>query len=256
MHGQGVDMVRVAFLPFRFPGVPKVSCAFTTRLGGASRPPFHTANLSFDVGDDPAAVVANREAVAARLGFGHWQECRQVHGDGLHFEPPPKLPAEPAECEGDGLATGRPGQGLVIKTADCQPVLLAHRSGKFVAALHVGWRGNRLDFPASGVAAFCQGYGLEPGDLLAVRGPSLSPAASEFTGFEREFGPAFAPWFDAAARTVDLWRLTRDQLVAAGLLPENVFGIDLCTKERGNIFFSYRRDKTTGRQAGIIWIEG
>lgn len=247
-------MVRIAFLPFRFPGVPKVSCAFTTRLGGASLPPYAAANLSFDVGDDPSAVIANREAIARRLNFAHWQECRQVHGDTLHFEPEPRLPAEPSDCEGDGLATSRPGQALVVKTADCQPLLLAHASGRHVAALHVGWRGNLLDFPGRGVAAFCRHYGLRPADVLAVRGPSLSPAASEFTNFEREFGPRFAAWFDPATRTVDLWRLTADQLAAAGLDPANVFAIDLCTRERSDIFFSYRCERVTGRQAGLIWI--
>jgi copper oxidase (laccase) domain-containing protein len=54
---------------------------------------------------------------------------------------------------------------------------------------------------------------------------------------------------------MNLWELTRHQLAEAGLAPERIFGLDLCTKSREEDFFSYRRDKTTGRQAGIIWIK-
>ena len=71
--------------------------------------------------------------------------------------------------------------------------------------------------------------------------------------FEAEFGEAFRPYFDHRTRRVDLWRLTRDQLVAAGLSRDRIFGLDLCTRSLP-LFFSYRRDKTTGRQASLIWI--
>ena len=68
------------------------------------------------------------------------------------------------------------------------------------------------------------------------------------------FGPDFAGYFNPATQTVDLWRLTRDQLIQAGLKPANIFGIDACTYQNPG-YFSYRRDKTTGRQVGLIWIE-
>ena len=238
---------------FTFPGVAGVSCAFTTRAGGVSAPPYDTANLSFDVGDDPARVLANRETLRRELGFGHWQETRQVHGAAVHFDPPPASPADAPEVEADGMTTAEPGRALVVKTADCQPILLAHVSGRYVAGLHAGWRGNVADFPGLGVAAFCGRYGLDPADVVAVRGPSLGPEAAQFVHFDREFGPGFAPWRDAARGTVDLWALTRHQLRRAGLRPENIHGLDRCTYA-DPAFFSYRRDRRTGRQAGIIWI--
>ena len=159
----------------------------------------------------------------------------------------------PAFPKGDGLATDKPGIGLLIKTADCQPILLAHRSGRFVAGIHAGWRGNRCDFPGSGVRRFCEHYGVEPRELLAVRGPSLGPARAEFINFESEWGDAFRPWFDAGSRTMDLWGLTRWQLEQAGLLPRNIYGIDLCTASCNRQFFSYRCVKASGRQASVIW---
>lgn len=72
-----------------------------------------------------------------------------MHGDTLVFEPDAVSWEAQPTADGDGLATSRPGLGLLIKTADCQPVLLAHRSGRHIAALHAGWRGNRCNFPGT-----------------------------------------------------------------------------------------------------------
>lgn len=243
-------MVRIAFFPFVFPGLENVGCAFTSRRGGASRPPFASANLSYDVGDDPAAVERNRAALRERFRLDGLADCTQVHADHVRLDAEPDM-----DCEADGLTTAEPGIGLMIRTADCQAILLAHESGRYVAALHAGWRGNRIDFPGTGVRVFCERYGLRPEELFAVRGPSLGPDKAEFTNFDLEFGPAFEPWFDRETKTMNLWELTRHQLVRAGLRPERVHGLELCTASRPGEFFSYRREKRTGRQAGLIWIK-
>jgi len=251
--------VPVSCIPFAFPGVPRVRCAFHTRPGGVSLGGFGGGNIAFSVEDDPAHVAANRRSLLELLqpqGLNAWAELYQVHGDGMVFEP------EPVACEtavtepGDGMATARPGLGLLIKTADCQPILLAHKSGAYIAAMHAGWRGNRCDFPVTGVARFCERYGLEPRDLLAVRGPSLGPGNAEFINFAREWGDQYLPWFDADSKTMDLWGLTRHQLERAGLPARSIFGLDLCTASNDNQFFSYRREKRSGRQASLIWIAG
>lgn len=252
-------MAAIAFFPFTFVNIPGVACAFTSRRGGVSEPPHDSANLSFEVDDDADRVRANRRLIFDRLALDGWCECRQVHGDAMHFDPAPMEPEAEAVLEGDGLTTATPSIGLVIKTADCQPILLAHRSGKYVAALHAGWRGNRMDFPGSGVRRFCEQYGLDPADVFAVRGPSLSPAAAQFVNFDEEFGPGFRQYFDPATQTVDLWRMTRDQLMKAGVPESQIFGMDLCTLGLDDTFFSYRKAcgspvRQTGRQMGIIWI--
>ena len=79
----------IGCVDFRFPDLPGVSCVFTTRRGGQSLPPYDEANLSFDVGDEPALVSANRRALAERLGLRRFCELKQVHGDVLHLEPAP-----------------------------------------------------------------------------------------------------------------------------------------------------------------------
>ena len=238
-------------IPFVFPGVPGVRCAFQTRIGGVSPAPWDSGNVGDNVGDDPARVAANKQALRETLGLEGMVALNQVHGTVMHFDPG-NTDATP---EGDGLATTRPGLGLLIRTADCQPVLLAHAGGRHVAALHVGWRGNRLHFPELAVEAFCRRYDLLPKDLYAVRGPSLGPSCAEFVNFDDEWGEAFEPWHDASRKTMDLWRLTADQLRAAGVPAAHCFGLDLCTDLLPELFFSYRRSGQTGRQGSVIWIE-
>ena len=157
--------------------------------------------------------------------------------------------------DADGMATQQKGLALLIKTADCQPVLIAHNSGRYVAALHVGWRGDRLLFPYTGLTRFCRHYGIKPQDCAAVRGPSLGPARAEFVHFASEWGWYFKKYFDFATSTVDLWAMTRDQLMAAGMLRRNIYGIDLCTRTNSSLLFSYRASHACGRQGNLIWIE-
>lgn len=253
-------MAAIAFFPFEFVDIPTIGCVFTSRRGGVSEPPHDSANLSFDVNDEPEKVAENRRLIHDRLGLAGWCECRQVHDDVLHVDPTPIPTDQASTLEGDGMATAVPGHGLVIKTADCQPIMLAHRSGKYVAGLHAGWRGNKIDFPGSGVRAFCDAYSLKPEDVFAVRGPSLGPTAAEFVNFDEEFGPDYKQYYDSGNKKVDLWRMTRDQLLAAGIPDEQIFGLDFCTMTHDETFFSYRKacastTRDTGRQAGIIWIK-
>ena len=243
----------VSFIPFVFPGVDNVRCAFQTRWQEAGDGPYAGGNISLATADDRQSVIGNRRELRAALGLRRMAELNQVHGDAMIFEPDAVEPDAVPRCDADGMATAQAGLGLVIKTADCQPILLAHKSGRFVAGIHAGWRGNRCDFPGSGVRRFCEHYGVEPRELLAVRGPSLGPARAEFINFESEWSDEFRPWFDAQSRTMDLWGLTRWQLEQAGLLPRNIYGIDLCTASCNRQFFSYRCVMASGRLASVIW---
>lgn len=237
---------------FNFPGLANVSCAFTGRSAGLGL----AGNLSFNADESSALESRSRLLAALRpAGLEEVAECRQAHGDKILREPAPLPFLAPAlSCQiADGMMTCRRGLGLMIKTADCQPVLIAAKSGACVMALHVGWRGNRINFPATAIRAFCNQYGLKPEQLVAVRGPSLGHA--EFVNFAAEWGAEFEAWHNAGQQAVDLWQLTRHQLEACGLAPEAIYEIDICTAANHQEFFSYRKDKTAGRQAGLIWIQ-
>jgi YfiH family protein len=233
-------------IPFAFPGVPNVRCLFSTCLAGNM-----ALTPQLDDAERRAAVQARRDLTRG-LGLSGWVELHQVHGSAMHVDPDPTDLDRASTLEGDGACTGREGLALVVKTADCQPILLTDIRGTAVAALHVGWRGNTVNFPARGVAAFCEAYGVRTEDVLAVRGPSLGPGAAEFVNFEAEWPPEFAPWFDHTLRVMDLWALTRSQLEGAGLSPRRIFSLDLCTRSLPEMFFSYRRGHA-GRQVSLVW---
>lgn len=259
VHREG-HMADIAHFSFEFPGLPNVGCVFTTRCGGHSSGEYASANLSYDVHDEADHVYKNRVELQKKHGFVHWQELKQVHGVDMVFDKAESGAAQMELETGDGIGTMKPRTAVVIKTADCQPVMLAHKSGNYVGGLHVGWRGNVQNFPAIGVHTFCKHYRLKPKDILAVRGPSLGPLAAEFTNFDKEFPEKYRPFYDEEKKTVNLWDLTRAQLASAGVPDENIHEFRLCTKTMGSTFFSYRNawyipGHTTGRQAGVIWIK-
>jgi hypothetical protein len=231
------DSNQPSYIPFAFPGLDQVQCRFTTRFGA------HRTESE-----------DRRPRIQAMLATPSWLDMEQVHGTDMAFITHPDRFDHQSRARADALATDLPGQALVVSVADCQPLLLAHSQGRFVAALHVGWRANRAGAPGLWVQRLCESYGVLPKEIMAVRGPSLGPGRSEFVNFNSEWGPDFADYLHPGTQTVDLWGMTRDQLVRAGLAPENIFSLDLCTFSLPRLFFSYRRDRTVGRQAGIIWI--
>lgn len=245
--------VPVTLLTFAFPALPQVRCAFQLRHAPDPADGCSGGNMAFLPQDDPLRVKRVRHTLQRHLGLARWAELEQVHGDMLHFDPAPVSLDEAPGTKGDGMATSRSGLALCIRTADCQPVLLAHRDGQHIMALHVGWRGNRCHFPVTAVARFCEHYHLAAHDLLAVRGPSLGPARAEFRDFSAVWSSEFLPWYDPQSRCMDLWGLTRHQLQQAGLLPRNIYGVDICTATNPACCFSYRFNRYSGRQAAFIW---
>ncbi len=151
----------------------------------------------------------------------------------------------------DILVTTVPGLGLLIKQADCQAVMLYDPVNRVVANVHCGWRGQVHNILGETVRLLQSRFGTRPSDLYAAVGPSLGPCCAEFMNFRREFPPDL--WaYQVRPNYFDLWRLSRDQLAAAGLLPARLEVAGLCTRCGADDFFSYRRDKVTGRQGAII----
>jgi hypothetical protein len=246
-------MLENELLHFQFPDLFQVNCVFTTRKGGISQGPYAWNNLSYSVGDLEQNVFRNRLSLQSKLGVQALQGLSQIHSSKMIWISGQSNHNSQVQ-QADAVATEQRHLALMIQTADCQPLLLAHASGRYIAALHVGWRANRARAPSIWVEQFCRGFGLSPQDVFAVRGPSLGPRNSEFVNFEAEWGAEFLPYFDPETRTVDLWSLSRDQLSQAGVPQENIFGLELCTFEMQEEFFSFRRQGICGRQAGLIWL--
>ena len=240
------------FIVPQWPAPPEVRACCTTRRGGVSRAPFDHLNLSLRVGDDPAAVAANRARLAARLRLPAeplWM--RQVHGTRV-------LEAGKAEPdpEGDACIARSPGKPCVVLSADCLPILLCTGDGRGVAAVHAGWRGLAAGVIESTVAAMQ----TPPSELIAWLGPAIGASAYEvgaevrdaFSGRHREDAGAFTPSRPGRWKA-DLARLARARLGRCGVAA--VHGGSRCTHSDPRRFYSARRDGRTGRFATLIWLD-
>ncbi len=231
---------------------PKLVHGFYTRRGGISLEPYDSLNLSFSVGDRSEAVAENRRLVRQALGLAALADATQEHGSReAVVAGNPQGPAVETEVAADILLTARPGVGLLIKQADCQAVIFYDPGRRVVANVHCGWRGQVQNVLGVAVARLQERFGCRPADLYAAVSPSLGPCCAEFRHFRREFPPEFWP-YQVRPNYFDLWRLSRDQLLGAGLPAEHLDLAGLCTRCRGAEFFSYRRDRVTGRQGTVI----
>jgi YfiH family protein len=224
---------------------------FTTRSGGASRPPWDAANLGGAVGDDPAAVAENWGLLERATGL-RFARVRQVHGARVIRATAPGAPAE----EADAVVSVRPGVAACVSVADCVPILLADPASGAVAAVHAGWRGTLARAAREGVRALAA-EGADPGRLLAAIGPSIGPCCYEVSPdlaarFAGELGPEVVVARDGAPR-LDLWRANARVLEQSGVRAERVDVLRRCTACERDRFFSHRRDAgRTGRQVGYI----
>ncbi|MDT8991787.1 peptidoglycan editing factor PgeF [Curvibacter sp. APW13] len=264
------SLTEEAILRPQWPVPANVRAVFTTRQGGCSPAPYESLNLGTHVGDDPAAVAANRTALRQWVGLAP-NYLEQVHGTAvLELVEPLNL----VPCA-DGSASAAAGVVCTVMVADCLPILLSDSRGRWVAALHAGWRGllgtAGVGVVEQGVAAFSTFFQAESrhdaayqaSELIAWLGPCIGPAAFEVGD---EVRAAFvASDAGAAACFVahhgkwlsDLPALARRRLAACGVT--RVYGNDgslpWCTVSNPGRFFSHRRDRVSGRMAACIWLD-
>ncbi len=231
---------------------PELTHACFTRRGGVSLGPYDSLNLSFQVGDRPGAVTENRRRVREALGLKVLASANQKHGRREIVVAGEPRPGPDGECEAaDILFTRQPGVGLLIKQADCQAVVIYDPGRRVVANIHCGWRGQVQNVLGPAVARLQELFGCRPADLYAAISPSLGPCCAEFRHFRQEFPPEFWP-YQTRPHYFDLWRLSLDQLLAAGLKEARLALAGLCTRCGATDFFSYRRERITGRQGTVI----
>jgi polyphenol oxidase len=245
---------------YQFPllqSIPGLTHGIFTRHGGKSQGAYASLNLSFSVGDNQQTVVENRELVLKALGIPGLQSLKQVHGketveikEGLFRD----SQSISESRSGDILMTRVSKQGLMIKQADCQSIVLYDPAHRAVANIHCGWRGNVNNVIGEAVKRMRAAYKINPDRLLAGIGPSLGPCCAQFINYRTEI-PARYWTYQARPNYFDLWRLSRDQLIAAGVSENHIQIAGLCTSCRTADFFSYRKEKKTGRFATIIALQ-
>lgn len=244
-------MALCLFTPEGWP--ESVQIASSTRDGGCSDVPYDSFNLARHVGDDPAAVTANRRRLREALPGGcepFW--LTQEHGVGVV---PAQRDARFAPTA-DASWTRHRQLACAVLTADCLPVLLASLDGTVVAAAHAGWRG----LAAGIVEATIEAMGASPADLLAWLGPAIGPAAFEvgpevraaFVENDDEACRCFVPANRSGHFRADLRGLAGLRLQRLGVDPSAIGGDDRCTYHNATAFYSYRRDGRTGRMVTLI----
>jgi hypothetical protein len=234
--------------------VPGLRHGIFTRLGGDSSGELGALNLSFSVGDRAERVAGNRKRVRKMLALPALTSLKQVHGTEAVVISNGKrrdTTGTPETETGDILLTDRPGQGLLIKQADCQSVILCDPQRRAVANLHCGWRGNVRGVIGEGVRKMQALYGSDPAALLAALGPSLGPCCAEFIHYKEELPPE-AWQYQVRPFYFDHWEWSRDQLRAAGVRGENIALAGICTACNTEEFYSYRKEKVTGRFGTVV----
>ena len=232
--------------------------AIICRNGGFSPPPFDGMNLSHGVGDDPEAVTANRKRLLQMIGGGVHVYTRQNHGTSIRvITRGAGNRGEAIQTESvpaDALISDVPGIRLSIQTADCQAVMLFDPQKRVVANIHCGWRGSVANIIGTTVLQMVSEFGCEPWHMTAAIGPSLGPCCAEFINYEDEIPRQLWP-FRVGPHHFDFWRISRHQLVSAGLVDGNVHGPGICTRCNPHLFFSYRAAQKTGRFAALIGMD-
>ncbi|MBD3671054.1 MAG: peptidoglycan editing factor PgeF [Gammaproteobacteria bacterium] len=235
-----------------WPAPANVHAVTTTRQGGISLSPYDSMNLADHVGDEIRNVNENRR---------HLREClklpaepfwlSQVHGTQI-------VDVDQAEAgvKADASYSQVAGRPCVVMTADCLPLLLCNANGSQVAAVHAGWKGLAAGIIESAVRQFDSGGG----DIMAWLGPAIGPQQFEvgdevrdiFCRDDKAATEAFTSHGDGKW-LADIYQLARLRLARVGV--DQVFGGGLCTYTDDQRFYSYRRDKETGRMASLIWFD-
>jgi YfiH family protein len=138
-----------------------------------------------------------------------------------------------------------------VQVADCQAILLYDPIRRVVGNVHSGWRGSIRNIVDRTVKKMIAEFSCVPREMVAAVGPSLGPCCAEFIHFRDEIPEPFWKYKDESDH-FDFWAITRDQLSAAGLSEKNIHISQMCTKCRGDLFYSYRCEHHTGRFAVFI----
>ncbi|HWG57775.1 MAG TPA: peptidoglycan editing factor PgeF [Candidatus Acidoferrales bacterium] len=265
---------------------------FSTRQGGASRiesarpTTKGTLNMGFTDWDSRDNVTQNREKFARAIGAERMpmRTLRQIHSDIVRRADAAQNAAQDIP-NGDALVAREAGILLAVQTADCVPILLADTKRRAIAAIHSGWRGTLARIAAKTIGRMRMEFGTKPADVLAALGPGVgrccfevgAEVAKEFAAqfpearqwFDGPFDalasgendPNWLPWLTmmppghpppAPRAHLDLIAANRAILEAAGVPAANISASGYCTACRTDLFFSYRREGTTGRMMAAI----
>lgn len=233
--------------------VPKHIQAFTTtRSGGFSKPPFDSFNLGDHVNDSLSDVKKNRDLLVEKFQLPQAPLfLTQTHSTRVI-----RIPYSGNNLEADAVYTNQPNQVCLVMTADCLPVLFVSQDGKEIAATHAGWRGLCDGVLEATIAEFDS----PRAEISAWLGPAIGAQAfqvgkeviEQFCAFDPNAKEAFIEDSSTSGKFLgNLYQLATQRLNNLGIT--RISGGEHCTYREKSLFFSYRRDKQTGRMATLIY---
>lgn len=235
-----------------------VNHGFSTRLGGVSKGPCATMNISTTRGDDPEAVRENQRRIAAAIGVKveNLTYTHQTHTTNVAIVT--EKDRGKRLMETDGLVTNVPGICLVTFFADCVPLYFVDSGKKAIGLSHSGWRGTVHKMGKVTVETMTRAYGSDPADIYAAVGPSICQDCYEVSEdvieefrrhFDRELWPELFYPKENGKYQLNLWKANEAVLTEAGILKEHIAVTNVCTHCNPEILFSHR---TTGDKRGNL----
>ena len=236
---------------------------FSTRLGGVSEFPVNALNLAGYDEDSEENIAENRRRFLNLFDANYTlASVWQIHSADVRVVKN-LADAKDGNYKMDALVSSAESVLLGVKTADCVPVLIGDLRTKAFAAIHAGWRGTVQSIAQKAIEKLRVHYGTNPKDLVAAIGPAATcknyEIGQDVIDAFRENFPNSANLFTKTKENhalIDLHTANKEQLLDIGVLPENIFIAPLCTMERTDLFFSYRKEKKlygkTGRLMSVI----
>ena len=232
---------------------PNLDHAILTRHGGVSPAPWNSLNYGRTVGDADSRVTENIGRGLGTTGrsldeaFDVWQ----VHSATIVRADGPNLAG--GHLKADGIITDQPRVTLMMRFADCVPILIYDPQHRAVGIAHAGWLGTVRDIAAELVRSMEREFGSTPETLLAGIGPSIGPdhypvGEDVVEQFEETHGESARIHFDSinGAIHLDLWTANEAQLRTAGV--NSIEVAEICTACNLQDWYSHRGENgSTGR---------
>ena len=218
---------------------------FTNRFGGVSEGAFSSLNLALHVNDDSLHVNANREILRKQMGVRAVVFMEQVHGDRIvRIEEEGQTPM----C--DAMITNQKEIALAVMVADCIPILFYDKTHEAIGVAHAGREGSRLGIGVKCLEAMEKAFGTRASEVQIFIGPSIGACCYEIG---KEVSEGFEGFLHVKNERLflDLQAYNYKAFLDQGVLPEHLNVSPLCTCCHES-YFSYRREKITGRFAGVI----
>jgi YfiH family protein len=231
--------------------LPWIRHGISSRAGGVSEGRCESLNTSYSVGDETERVDENLRRIGAAVDASREElfSAYQVHGRAVTLVED----GTPPRPKCDVLITRSKDKTLMLRFADCTPVLLADPNQRAVAAVHAGWRGSAVQAAGAAVEAMAQAFSSDPADIVAGIGPAIGPCCYEIgQDVVDAFGADRSHLF--AHGKLDLWAANRQALIEAGVPDAQIELAGICTRCQADRFFSHRANggQPAGRFAGVI----